>query len=218
MSPCNTIWHLVGLKHTLPSLSSFSWLVFVLIHIHKNTKALRVIWANIRPSWKRKTFWVLFKGLPLGHRGALLISAIPQSSYLRKQHLFDLGMEAKEPLLYHLALSKMETINVRSRFVSVLEALEKLTPALSLYISISASVPMSEIHLVIQSKSCIRPSFRWHANSCFDQLYFKIIWFINFFWQSREDVKIWDGALTASSIFYSWDHLASEMVRVIDIN
>lgn len=62
-------------------------------------------------------------------------------------------MEAKEPLLYHLEMSKMETVSVRSRLVSVLEALEKLTPVLSLYISISASVPMSEIYLVIQDKS-----------------------------------------------------------------
>lgn len=77
----------------------------------------------------------------------------------RKQHSFDLGMEAKEPLLYHLEMSKMETINVRSRLVSVLEALEKLTPVLSLYISISASVPMSETYLVIQDKSCVRLSF-----------------------------------------------------------
>lgn len=40
MSSCNTIWHIVGLKHTLPSLSLFLWSVYVLIHIHNMSKLL----------------------------------------------------------------------------------------------------------------------------------------------------------------------------------
>lgn len=75
--------------------------------------------------------------VPFNFRHPLKVLTFAYCIHSKKQHSFDLGMEAKQPLLYHIKRSEMETTKVRKSCVCVLDDLERLTTALYILHAVS---------------------------------------------------------------------------------